>query len=148
MADTSAQKRAAEWVRNNWLKDKFGKLFERKTCRLNTGADVEFNAVSTDGEIIAFISTSTPLVPKGSVGRGKLSKVRADALFLTMAEGNLERLLIYTDLKMMELVAGELSAGKLPGNIAVLHAPLPKTLQIEVSASREKASEELAGSTL
>jgi hypothetical protein len=145
MADTSAQKRAAEWVRNNWLKDRFGKLFEKKTYRLNTGAEVEFNAVSQDGKIIAFISTSTPLVPKGSVGRGKLSKVRADALFLSMAEGNLERLLIYTDKEMMNLVAGECRAGRLPRNITVLHAPLPEILQVEVSASRKKASEELAG---
>jgi len=145
MADTSAQKRAAEWVRNNWLKDRFGKLFEKKTYRLNTGSEVEFNAVSQDGEIIAFISTSTPLVPNGTVGSGKLSKVRADALFLSMAEGNLERLLIYTDMEMMNLVAGEYRAGRLPSNIIVLHAPLPERLQIEVSASRRKASEELAG---
>ena len=146
MADTSAQKRAVEWVRNNWLKDRFGKLFEKKTHKLNTGSEVEFNAVSQDCKIIAFISTSTPLVPKGSVGRGKLSKVRADALFLSMAEGNLERLLIYTDKEMMNLVAGECGAGRLPRNITVLHAPLPEILQIEVSASRKKASEELAGS--
>ncbi len=146
MADTGAQKRAADWVRNNWLKEKFGKLFEKRTCRLNTGSEVEFNAVSQDGKIVAFISTSTPLVPKGSVGRGKLSKVRADALFLSMAEGNLERLLIYTELDMVNLVAGEYQAGRLPRNITVLHASLPDNLQIEVSASRRKASDELAGS--
>ena len=144
MADTSAQKRAADWVRNKWLKDKFGKLFEKKTCRLNTGAEVEFNAVSQDGEIIAFISTSTPLVPKGSVGRGKLSKVRADALFLSMTEGNLERLLIYTDQEMTNLVAGEHRVGRLPENITVLYAALPANIQTEVSASRKKASEELS----
>jgi hypothetical protein len=146
MADTSAQKKAAEWVRNEWLKNKFGKLFEKKKCRLNTGAEVEFNAVSQDGGIIAFISTSTPLVPKGSVGRGKLSKVRADTLFLSMAEGNLERLLIYTDEEMMNLVTGEYRAGRLPRNIKVLHAPLPEFLQAEVSESRKNASDELARS--
>ena len=62
-----------------------------------------------------------------------------------MAEGNLERLLIYTDKEMMNLVAGECRAGRLPRNITVLHAPLPEILQVEVSASRKKASEELAG---
>ena len=146
MADTSAQKRATAWIRNNWLKDKFGKLFEKKKYRLATGSEVEFSAVSQDGDIIAFISTSTPLVPKGSVGKGKLSKVRADALFLSMVDGDLERLLIYTDQEMVNLVVGEYRAGRLPRNITVLHAPLPETLQLEVSASRRKASEELAGS--
>jgi hypothetical protein len=147
MADTSVQKRAAEWVRNKWLNEKFGKLFERKKCRLNTDAEVEFNAVSQDGRIIAFISTSTPLVPKGTVGRGKLSKVRSDALFLSMAEGKLERLLIYTDKEMRDFVAGEHRAGRLPENITVLHAALPGNLQTEVIASRKKASKELARAT-
>ena len=145
MADTSAQKRAAEWVRNHWLKDRFGKLFEKKTYRLNTGTAAEFNAVSQDGKIIAFISTSTPFVPKGSVGKGKLSKVRADALFLSMAEGDLERLLVFTDQEMVNLVAEEYKSGRLPRNIKVLHAPLPEPLQIEVRTARRKASDELAG---
>lgn len=144
MADTSAQKRAAEWVRTSFLKDKFGQLFRQKTCNLNTGGKIEFSAVSNDDRIYGFISTSTPLVPNGSVGRGKLSKVRADALFLSMIAGDVQRLLVYTDREMMNLVTGEISAGRLPQDIAVLHAQLPDSLQAEVASSRKKASEELA----
>ena len=144
MADTSLQKCAAEWVRTSFLKERYNQIFQKSNYKLNTGGVVEFSAVSNDGKIIAFISTSTPLVPNGSVGRGKLSKVRADALFLSMVGGDVERLLIYTDPEMRKLVAGEISAGKLPGNITVLHAQLPDSLQAAVAASRKKASEELA----
>lgn len=145
MADSSFQKSAAEWVRTSFLKIKFGQVFQKKDYELNTGGVVGFSAISTDNKIFAFISTSTPLVPNGSVGSGKLSKVRADALFLSMLEGDVERLLVYTDSEMSKLVAGEISAGKLPGNITVLHAQLPDSLQAAVAASRKKASEELAG---
>lgn len=145
MADTTAQKQAAEWIRTSFLKDKFGQGFNRRTCKLNTGGEVEFSAVSEDGKILAYISTSTPLVPKGSIGRGKLSKVRADALFLSMVEGDVERLLIYTDKEMLKLTEGELSAGRLPRNIKTLHAPLPDSLQNVVTASRNMASQELVG---
>ena len=62
-----------------------------------------------------------------------------------MVEGDVKRLLIYTDLEMKNLVSGEIDEKRLPGNIAVLHAPLPEFLQAEVAASRKKASEELAG---
>ncbi len=145
MANTSAQKRAAEWVRNNWLNDRFGKPFEKKAYRLDTGAEIKFSAVNQEGDIIAFISTSTPLVPNGSIGSGKMSKIRADALFLSMLKGDLQRLLIYTDQNMANLVEGEHRAGRLPKNISVLHAPLPDNIQHEVSTSRMKASQELAG---
>ena len=145
MADTTAQKRAAEWVRSSFLKEKYGQVFQQKNCKLSTGGQAEFSAVSSDGKVLAFISTSTPLVPNGSVGRGKLSKVRADSLFLSMVDGNVERLLVYTDQEMRKLVAAEINAGKLPSDIRVLHAPLPDLLQAEVTASRKKASEELSG---
>ena len=145
MANTSAQKRAAEWIRSIFLKEKCGQIFQQGTYKLNTGGIVEFSAISEDRKIVAYISTSTPLVPNGSVGRGKLSKVRADALFLSMLKGDVQRWLIYTDKDMVKLVTDEIAQGKLPACIAVLHAVLPKDLQTEVAASRSKASEELAG---
>lgn len=79
------------------------------------------------------------------MGRGKLSKVRADALFLSMVDGTVEKLLVYTDQEMSKLVSGEICAGKLPKDITVLHCPLPDSLQDEVIASRKNASDELAG---
>ena len=110
MADTTSQKKAAEWVRRSFLKERYGQGFQRRDFKLNTGGEVEFSAVSEDGKILAFVSTSTPLVPKGSIGRGKLSKVRADALFLTMAEGDVERLLVYTEQEMVNLVVEEIKS--------------------------------------
>lgn len=145
MSNTNAQKKAAEWIRTSFLVKEFGQKFNKSVVSLYTGGEIEFNAVSCDGSIVGIISTSTPFVPNGAVGRGKLSKIRADALFLLMIDGEVERLLIYTDEGMARLVRDEMNAGKLPGNIKILYAPLPDTLQAEVNDSRIKASKELAG---
>ena len=58
MADTRVQLEVEDWVRENWMKEKYGQQFHRKRVKLVSGGVFDFDAVSEDKTIGACISTS------------------------------------------------------------------------------------------
>jgi hypothetical protein len=58
MADTRCQLECEDWVRQDWMPQRFGQSFHRDRVRLSSGGFFDFDGVSADGATIATISTS------------------------------------------------------------------------------------------
>ena len=121
----------------------FGCDFAEKRVTLTSGGRFKFDAVDADEKIIASISTSAPKTAGGKPGSGKMHKLRADMLFLTMTTAQ-RRILILTERDMHERCQREKDEGRTPQEIEFLHAPRPDNLARRIKASREAASKEVS----
>ncbi|XOV87360.1 MAG: hypothetical protein ACFHX7_20790 [Pseudomonadota bacterium] len=92
------------------------------------------------------ISTAKARTHRGSVGSGKKSKMRADALMLQLCQAR-RKLMIFTEECMCELATTEQNAGRLPLDIEILRAELPKELQEKLVVAQSIASKEVRGGT-
>jgi hypothetical protein len=101
MADTRVQLEVEDWVRTNWMKETYGQKFGRERVKLRSGGKFDFDAVSSDDEIVATISTSASITSGGKHGVGKMMKIRSDMLFLTMADAK-RRLVVLTEKDMFD----------------------------------------------
>src|SRR3989344_9497502 len=102
MADTRIQLEVEDWIRREWLPQKYGQSFRRERLRLDAGGFFDFDAVSADNFIVISISTSSASTAGGKGGAGKLQKLRADMLFLGMAEAQ-KRIIVLTERDMYQL---------------------------------------------
>jgi hypothetical protein len=142
MVHTRVQLEVEDWVRREWLPREFGQKFSRERLKLTSGGVFDFDAVSGDGKIVASISTSAARTARGKLGVGKLAKIRADMLFLLMASCD-RRLLVLTDITMLEQCQKERAAGRVPPLIEFMHAKIPPELEGRLVSSREAASREV-----
>ena len=140
MADTRVQLQAEDWIRRTWLLQQYGQSFTRRRLTLNAGGDFEFDAVSADNSIVADISTSG-----GKAGAGKLHKLRADMLFLIMADAQ-RRIVVLTEHDMYEVCQEEKRNGRVPLDIEFVHAELPEDLASQLKEARGIASDEMSPS--
>jgi hypothetical protein len=145
MATTTCQLECEQWVRSIWLPHKFGQTFAAGRLPLDSGGQFEFDAISADGQIAASISTSCACTASGKRGAGKLSKIRADMLFLLMARVS-RRLLVFSELDMYELCDSERRRGRVPHAIELHHAPLPPELSAMLATARAASSREVTPS--
>jgi hypothetical protein len=144
VADTRVQREVESWIRQNWLPREYGQVFHSRELRLTGGGVFDFDAVSEDGKIAVTISTSGAQTASGKRGSGKLQKIRADALFLMMAEVA-RRVLLFTEADMYELCKKERQNGRLPASIEfALVADLPAELRERLSEARKVASREVS----
>ena len=143
MANTTCQLECEDWVRLQWLPSQLGQQFHRERLRLTSGGVFDFDAVSADRRIAATISTAGANTSSGKRGAGKLSKLRADMLFLLMADVS-RRLIILTESDMYDLCQREAQAGRVPTPIEFLHAPLPSELCRRRPAARRISSAEVS----
>src|SRR5271165_5642477 len=141
MADSRAYTKAEDWIRKEWMPAKFGLRFSREGLKLSAGGEFDFDAVSPDEKIAAVISCSSGITKSGRAAMPKLNKIRGDCLFLLMA--SLERrILIFSDDALFRLVDAEKKSGRFPQDVELYHAPLPATLDAEVSKARQVAIDE------
>ena len=60
MADSTISAKGVEnWIRNEFLTKKYGQTFAKRKLGVQSGAEIEFDAVSEDGTIVCIISTSS-----------------------------------------------------------------------------------------
>lgn len=145
MADTRVQLEVEDWVRKEWMHNSFGAQFHRERLHLSSGGFFDFDAVSSDGKIVASISTSGALTSSGRAGVGKLLKIRADIMFLLLAEVE-RRVIILTEKDMYKQCLKEFETGRMPRNIEFFHASLPSDLVRRLKAARAVASKEVTPS--
>ena len=143
MADTSVQREVERWLRENWLPAKYGQRFSARPLRLSSGGSFDFDGVSQDGSIAVTISTSAALTAGGKRGSGKLQKIRADALFLLLAQAK-RSVLVFTEPDMFRLCQKETQNGRLPALLEFALAELPPELQARLAEARKKASAEVS----
>jgi hypothetical protein len=56
--DVIALKDVENWIRNEFLTKKYGQAFTKRKLGVQSGGEFECDAVSEDGKIVCFISTS------------------------------------------------------------------------------------------
>jgi hypothetical protein len=143
MADTRCQLECEDWVRQDWMPQRFGERFHRDRVRLTSGGFFDFDAVSADGSTIATISTSGARTSGGKHGVGKLMKLRSDMLFLLLASPK-RAVMILTERDMYDLCEKEKEGGRVPRNIEFVHAALPLDLAAKLKIAKQASSDEVS----
>lgn len=142
MADTRVQVEVEDWVRRNWFPQRYGSQFHRERVGLEWGGIFDFDAVSTDGTIVAAISTSAGKTASGKLAVGQIMKMRSDVLFLLHAKAK-RRVMVFTESDMFQVSQQEMQVGRLPKSIEFTRAEIPPELQIRLREARKKASQEV-----
>jgi hypothetical protein len=143
MADTRCQLECEDWVRLTFLSAKFGQPFHRERLRLSSGGVFDFDAVSTDQQIAATISTSGAATASGKHAVGKVMKLRSDMLFLLLAAPP-KSLMVLTEEDMYRLCLKERQGGRVPTEIDFLYAELPAELAQRLRDARRASSAEVS----
>lgn len=142
MADSRVQREAEVWVRDNWLPQKFSQPFTKRRLDLSSGGQFEFDGVSHDRTIAVAISTNGGVKANGGKATPKLMKIRADALFLLLAEAT-KRVIVFTDRAMFDLTQNEISNGRFPKEIDIALADLPDELEARLRDARTQMAAEV-----
>jgi hypothetical protein len=108
----------------------------------------DFDAVSQDKKIAACISTSAGKTARGKHAVGKLLKLRSDMLFLHLAQGLTQKMIILTEKDMYDICQKEKAGGRVPQEIEFhIVLEIPIDLRSRLLSAREKASREVTRET-
>jgi hypothetical protein len=130
MVDIKAQAEAENWIRGVYLPKKYGQPFHQKSLELQSRAQAKFDAVSEDGEIVAVISTNVGFTSGGRKNEDELNQTRTAALrFLMLDYIPKERLMIFTEQSMMDLVKDEKKRDRFPKALKLVKVKLPAKLE-------------------
>jgi hypothetical protein len=124
---TIATKDVENWIRNEFLPNKYGQAFAKRKLGVQSGAEIEFDAVSEDGTIICIISTSSVKTADGQFDTSALADVREKALWTISLNEKPETIVFAcTDKSMLDLVKKEKDKGRFPKQIKTLLVKLPE----------------------
>ncbi|MGH3881575.1 MAG: hypothetical protein ACRDSK_31520 [Actinophytocola sp.] len=141
MANTRYLTTAVEDEVRNRLSETHQVAFHKRTLRLQTGGDHEFDAVSDNGRIVASVKTASGRTSGGGHPAGTVVNCIAELYFLTQVRAR-RRLLVLTSPEFhtifMRAVQGKIAAG-----IEIVHIPLPAELQARLSAVQQVANDEV-----
>ena len=142
MANSSVQREVEEWVRSEYMPNKFGQSFRKCELPLTSGGEFKFDAVSNDDDLIACISTSRAKTQGGNAPAGKLKKLQADmgSLLRTSAQ---RRIMLVTEQDMYKVLLKQIVKMGVAGEIEVVHVVLPDALNARLESARRKASDEV-----
>ena len=142
MADTRVQALVEDWVRREWMPERYGQRFSRERIALSAGGVFRCDAVSADGAILATISTSGSTTASGKHAVGKMLKVRSDIYFLLLATAD-RKLVLLTERDMYERWLSEVEKGRVPDCVQFVHVEIPEELNRKLKESRLAASREV-----
>jgi hypothetical protein len=127
MADsTTATKDVENWIRNEFLSKKYHQVFSKRKLGVQSGGEFECDAVSEDGKIVCFISTSPSKTADGKPDADVLGKIREKALWAVSLNEKPESIVFAcTDKSMVELIKKEQGLGRFPKHIKKLFVKLP-----------------------
>ncbi len=133
MDNSNALADAVKWIREVYLPKKYHQSFHEKKLELQSKALVKFDAVSEDGEIVAAISTNSGYTSGGRTNEDDLQKTRSDALhFLMLDYIPKERLMIFTEQSMIDLVKDEKKRDRFPAALKIVKVKLPPELEEKI----------------
>jgi hypothetical protein len=144
MADSSiATKDVENWIRSEFLPKKYHQAFAKRKLGVQSGGEFECDAVSEDGNIVCFISTSSSKTAGEKPGADTLAKIRKDAFWAgSLSEKPQEIVFAFTDKSMVELIKQEKENGRFPKHIKTLLVKLPAELEAKLADMKKKAAEE------
>jgi hypothetical protein len=123
---TIATREIENWIRSEFLPKKYSQRFVKRKLGVQSGAQIEFDAVSEDGNIVCIISTSPGKTTDGKPDTDELAKIREKALWaISLNEKPQEVVLAFTDKSMGELLKEEKENGRFPKHIKTLLVKLP-----------------------
>jgi len=125
------------------MPSEYGKKFRRERLTLRSGGKFDFDAVCTDDEIVASISTSSSMTSGGKAGSGKMMKLRSDMLFLLMAEAE-RRIMVLTEKDMYDKCLAERDGGRVPPEIEFVLAVIPDDLREKLIKAKGESSREVS----
>jgi len=124
MADSI--KEAETWIRNEFLPKKFNQTFAIRKLTVQSGGEMEFDAVSEDGKIVCIISTSRGMTAEGKPDTDVLAKIREKLLWTVSINEKPETIVFaFTEKSMGELLKQEKEKGRLPKQMKMLPVKLP-----------------------
>jgi hypothetical protein len=131
MADsTIATKEVENWIRGEFLHKKYHQAFVKRKLGIQSGGEFECDAVSEDGKIVCFISTSPVKKADGQFDPSVLAKVREKTLWTISLNEKPETIVfVCTDKPLFELVKKEKENGRFPKHIKTLLVKLPPDLE-------------------
>ena len=146
MADSMiAIKYVENWIRDEFLSTKYHQDFAKRKLGVQSGGEFECDAVSDDGKIVCFISTSSSKTAGDKPGAGKLAKIRTDAFWAgSLSEKPLEIVFAFTDKSMVELVEQEQRNGRFPKYFKAFPVPLPTDLKKKLAKLKRNAAAEVS----
>jgi len=126
----------------SWLKNQYGVEFGKTALPLrDCEGKHEFDAVSSNGRIVAEIKTASGRTSGGKHPSGKRAPVFEQLYFLSLVKAY-EKLLIITDAEFFEIMKGR-TAGIVPADIKLVKCPLPPHLAEIVYSITNEASKEI-----
>jgi hypothetical protein len=140
MANTTALQAAIDWVRGE-LSLQHNVSFGKRVVRLRTGATRPFNAVASDGSVVATVMNSSGMTSGGKKPVGKIRSAIAEVYLLSLVDAR-ERVLVATDHDFFAYLQNEL-AGALVEEVRLQHLPLPPDLAARVASVTATASAEM-----
>jgi hypothetical protein len=141
MANTSDLQDAIDWTRSE-LAGRHGVTVDKRPVRLRPGALHTFNAVSSDGSVVAAISNASGYTSGGRRPVGKIRGAIAELYWLSLVDAS-TRLLVLTNREFFEILTREM-ANALPVGVEIIHVALPDELASRVAAVTTAASEEMS----
>jgi hypothetical protein len=122
MADTTIATTDVEnWIRNEILSKKYQQAFSKQKLGVQSGGEFECDAVSEDGKIVCFISTSPSKTVDGKPDADVLGKIREKALWAVSLNEKPETIVFaFTDKSMVEIIKQEKENGRFPKHIKTL----------------------------
>ena len=131
MADSTISTKDVEnWIRNEFLPKKYHQVFAKRKLEVQSGGEFECDAVSEDGKIVCFISTSVSTTTGENPGLGpaekprdaiKLHKIR-EVAFWAVSLSEKPEIIVFacTDKSMVEFIKKEQTLGRFPRQIKTL----------------------------
>jgi hypothetical protein len=104
-----------DWIRNEFLSKKYGQAFTKRKLSVQSGGEFECDAVSEDGKIVCFISTSVSTTTGENPG---LTKIR-EVAFWAVSLSEKPEIIVFacTEKSMVELIKKEQGLGRFPKHI-------------------------------
>ena len=118
-----AIKYVENWIRDEFLSTKYHQDFAKRKLGVQSGGEFECDAVSEDGKIVCFISTSVSTTTGENPGLGKIREVAFWAVSLSEKPESI--VFACTDKSMVELIKKEQSLGRFPKHIKTVLVKLP-----------------------
>ena len=127
MADLTIATRDVEnWIRNEILLKKYHQAFSKQKLGVQSGGEIDCDAVSEDGKIVCFILISSSKTTDKKFAADVLGKIREKALWaMSLNEKPDTIAFAFTDKSMVELIKQEKENGRFPKHIKTFWVKLP-----------------------
>lgn len=120
MANTNVIKNEIQPFVREWLKQKYGVAFGRSKLPLHECEGWhDFDAVSTDGRVVAEIKAASAWTSGGKHPSGKRASAFEQLYFLSLAQAQ-QKLLVLTDLEFFRIMKSKCQ-GVVPSNIELVY---------------------------